>query len=83
VPFIRSIGRWTMIAAAAMFMPILCMAEVASQFSEPGGPYLGSHRLWTIRRHADWVVPSLAAIARGGTPKYLSAFLLNIGITGK
>jgi basic amino acid/polyamine antiporter, APA family len=40
----RMLGRASplamVIAAAAMFMPILCMAEVASQFSEPGGPYL-------------------------------------------
>src|SRR5438552_3569159 len=73
VPFIRSIGRWTMtalvinaiigsgifglpseltrllgrasplamlVAAFAMATMILCMAEVASQFSEAGGPYL-------------------------------------------
>jgi amino acid permease-like protein len=73
VPFIRSIGKWTltalvinaiigsgifglpseltrllghasplaMLAAAfAMATMILCMAEVASQFSEAGGPYL-------------------------------------------
>jgi len=73
VPFIRSIGKWTltalvinaiigsgifglpseltrllgrasplaMLAAAfAMSTMILCMAEVASQFSEAGGPYL-------------------------------------------
>ncbi len=73
MPFIRSIGRWTMtalvinaiigsgifglpseltrllgrasplamlVAAFAMATMILCMAEVASQFSEAGGPYL-------------------------------------------
>jgi len=72
MPFIRSIGRWTMtalvinsiigsgifgvpaeltrlgraspiamvIAALAMALIMLCVAEVASQFSEPGGPYL-------------------------------------------
>jgi len=28
------------IAALAMAVPILCMAEVASQFSDSGGPYL-------------------------------------------
>jgi basic amino acid/polyamine antiporter, APA family len=73
VPFIRSIGKWTLtalvinaiigsgifglpseltrllgrasplamlVAAFAMATMILCMAEVASQFSEAGGPYL-------------------------------------------
>ncbi len=73
MPFIRSIGRWTLtalvinaiigsgifglpseltrllgrasplamlLAAFAMATMILCMAEVASQFSEAGGPYL-------------------------------------------
>ena len=73
MPFIRSIGRWTMtalvinmiigsgifglpselsrllgraspiafvFAAFTMGVIMLCMAEVASQFSEPGGPYL-------------------------------------------
>ena len=73
MPFIRSIGRWTMtalvinsiigsgifgvpseltrllgrtspiamaVAALVMAVIMLCVAEVASQFSEPGGPYL-------------------------------------------
>lgn len=73
MPFIRSIGRWTLtalvinavigsgifgmpselsrllgrasplamvMAASWMAVMLLCMAEVASQFSEPGGPYL-------------------------------------------
>jgi basic amino acid/polyamine antiporter, APA family len=73
VPFLRSIGKWTLtalvinsiigsgifglpseltrllgrasplamlVAAFAMATMILCMAEVASQFSEAGGPYL-------------------------------------------
>jgi basic amino acid/polyamine antiporter, APA family len=73
VPFIRSIGKWTLtalvinaiigsgifglpseltrllgrasplamlVAALAMATMILCMAEVASQFSDAGGPYL-------------------------------------------
>jgi basic amino acid/polyamine antiporter, APA family len=73
VPFIRTIGKWTLtalvinaiigsgifglpseltrllgrasplamlVAAFAMATMILCMAEVASQFSEAGGPYL-------------------------------------------
>ena len=73
MPFIRSIGRWTMtalvintiigsgifglpselsrllgraspiaflVAAVGMAAIMLCMAEVASQFAEPGGPYL-------------------------------------------
>jgi amino acid transporter len=40
----RLLGRASplamIIAALAMAIAILCMAEVASQFSEPGGPYL-------------------------------------------
>jgi basic amino acid/polyamine antiporter, APA family len=73
MPFVRSIGRWTLtalvvntiigsgifglpseltrllgraspmafiFAALAMLVIMLCMAEVASQFTEPDGPYL-------------------------------------------
>src|SRR5881409_1649592 len=77
MPFIRSIGKWTLtalvinaiigsgifglpseltrllgrasplamlVAALAMATMILCMAEVASQFSDAGGPYLRGKR---------------------------------------
>src|SRR6266581_5823803 len=57
----RLLGRASPIAMvlAALGIAIImgCLAEVASQFAEPGGPYpLCPHRLRSIPWHAGWVV---------------------------
>jgi amino acid transporter len=44
-------------ASAAMGIIMACVAEVASQFTEPGGAYLYTRTAFgAFRRDADWLV---------------------------
>ena len=110
MPFVRSIGKWTMTALVincilgsgifglpseltrllgraspiamivgglAMASIIVCLAEVASQFSEPGGPYL--YVRTTFGRFAGMQVGWFALLAPvGGGAANASLFIINL-----